>query len=172
MCGICGYVKKDKQILNSKYINDMTDVLRKRGPNDKNTYIYKNVALGHTRLSIIDVTYGTQPMTKVSENNEYTIVYNGELYNTNEIRNELISKDYNFSTKCDTEVVLTSYIEYGKKCVNHLNGIFSFAIFDKNKNTIFLARDRLGIKPLFYSLCKEDTNSTPYFVYTNYKITA
>ena len=145
MCGFCGYVKKDEKILNDKCITDMTNVLKKRGPNAQNTYIYENVALGHTRLSIIDVTYGTQPMSKLHNGNEYIIAYNGELYNTDEIRNELKNKGYKFTTKCDTEVVLVSFIEYGKKCVNYLNGIFAFAIFDKTNNSVFLARDRLGV---------------------------
>lgn len=151
MCGFCGYVNKNEKIENDKCIKKMNSTLKFRGPNAQNVYIHSNTALGHSRLSIIDITNGTQPMTKKNNDNEYTIVYNGELYNTKEIKDKLISKGYSFDTNCDTEVILTSYIHYKDKCVEFLNGIFSFAIYDKNRNNVFLARDRLGIKPLFYS---------------------
>ncbi len=167
MCGFCGYIKKDEDISNNKYIKEMTDILKKRGPNAQNIYIRKNVALGHTRLSIIDVKYGSQPMTKIFKGRKYTIVYNGELYNTEELRKELIKKGHKFDTKCDTEVVLSSYIEYSKNCVNYLNGIFAFAIYDETVNSIFLARDRLGIKPLFYSFNTNTNISRPYFVFAS-----
>lgn len=159
MCGFCGYVNKDEKIENDKCIKKMNSTLKFRGPNAQNVYIHSNTALGHSRLSIIDITNGTQPMTKNINGNEYTIVYNGELYNTKEIKDKLISKGYDFDTNCDTEVILTSYIHYKDKCVEFLNGIFSFAIYDKNNNNVFLARDRLGIKPLFYSF----TNDTFIF---------
>ena len=159
MCGFCGYVNKTEIIYNDKCIKKMNSSLKFRGPNSQNIYIDQNTAIGHSRLSIIDVTNGTQPMIKNIDNNEFVIVYNGELYNTNELRDNLISKGYTFETKCDTEVILTSYIEYKDKCVNYLNGIFAFAIYNKMKNNIFLARDRLGIKPLFYSI----TNNTFVF---------
>ena len=151
MCGFCGYVNKNEKIMNDKQIKIMNDTLCNRGPNEYNIYINDNVALGHTRLSIIDVKYGTQPMVKEVHNNKYIIVYNGELYNTEDLRNDLIKKGYTFSTKCDTEVILTSYIEYGVNSILNFNGIFAFAIYDLKKNQIFLGRDRLGIKPLFYT---------------------
>jgi asparagine synthase (glutamine-hydrolysing) len=168
MCGICGYVNLKENIDNDIVIEDMTNVLKKRGPNDKNTYICGNVALGHTRLSIIDVVAGVQPMKKsISTSNnlnadDYVIVYNGELYNTDNLRNDLIKKGYSFDSKCDTEVVITSYIEYGNRCVDYLNGIFAFAIYDTKENLMYFARDRLGIKPLFYTIFKnenEDENN-------------
>ena len=152
MCGFCGYVDFYNNIEDEKIITNMNVMLKKRGPNAENVYIDKNVALGHTRLSIIDVKYGNQPMTVNYDNVNYTIVYNGELYNTNELRNTLIEKGYTFNTKCDTEVALISYIEYGKDALKYLNGIFAFAIYNDKTNEIFLARDRLGIKPLFYFL--------------------
>lgn len=152
MCGFCGYVDFYNNIEDEKIITNMNVMLRKRGPNAENVYIDKNVALGHTRLSIIDVKYGNQPMTVNYDNVNYTIVYNGELYNTNELRDTLIEKGYTFNTKCDTEVALISYIEYGKDALKYLNGIFAFAIYNDKTNEIFLARDRLGIKPLFYFL--------------------
>jgi len=154
MCGFCGYVNKDKKIDNEIQIKLMNDTITKRGPNDYDVYINDNVALGHTRLSIIDVTYGKQPMKKVVNNKEYVIVYNGELYNTDELRDDLTNKGYTFSTKCDTEVILTSYIEYGANSILNFNGIFAFVIYDLNKNQIFFGRDRLGIKPLFYTKTK------------------
>ncbi len=151
MCGFCGYIN-DTDIQNEKIIKDMVNTLVKRGPDARNHYIDKNVALGHARLSIIDIQKGNQPMSKEYGNNKYTIVYNGELYNTSELRKDLENKGYSFSSNCDTEVVLTSYIEYSTECVNYLNGIFSFVIYDTLSQTIFLARDRLGIKPLFYTI--------------------
>lgn len=157
MCGFCGYINNKNTISDDKIIKEMTNTLIKRGPDYQNYYIDKNTALGHTRLSIIDVENGMQPMSKEYNNNEYTIIYNGELYNTSEIKNDLKNKGYSFFSNCDTEIVLTAYIEYSSKCVEYLNGIFSFAIYDKNNNSIFLARDRLGIKPLFYTITNNST---------------
>lgn len=157
MCGFCGYVSNGKNIENDIIISKMVEKIKKRGPNAQNVFINKNIALGHARLSIIDVANGNQPMIKDVNNNRYVIVYNGELYNTKELRDGLISKGYKFLTTCDTEVVLNSFIEYGKDCVNLLNGIFSFVIYDKENEYIFLARDRLGIKPLFYSITPNNT---------------
>ncbi len=157
MCGFCGYVNKEKNIKTDEIILQMIDKIKKRGPNFQDTFIHNNTALGHARLSIIDVKNGNQPMIKDIDNNRYVIVYNGELYNTKELRDNLISKGYNFSTTCDTEVVLNLFIEYDKDSVNMLNGIFAFAIYDKNNDYIFLARDRLGIKPLFYTFSKNGT---------------
>ena len=109
MCGFCGYVNNYKNIENDIIISKMVETIKKRGPNAQNVFINKNVALGHARLSIIDVANGNQPMIKDVNNNRYVIVYNGELYNTKEIRNGLLSKGYNFLTTCDTEVVLNSF---------------------------------------------------------------
>ena len=130
MCGFCGYVNNYKNIENDIIISKMVETIKKRGPNAQNVFINKNVALGHARLSIIDVANGNQPMIKDVNNKKYVIVYNGELYNTKEIRNGLLSKGYNFLTKWDTEVVFNSFIEYGKDCVSLLNGIFSFVAFE------------------------------------------
>lgn len=157
MCGFCGYKNKNENIIDQRQIRAMNDSIIHRGPNDYNIYIDKDVALGHTRLSIIDVKYGTQPMIKEEHKNKYVIVYNGELYNTTKLRNNLISKGYTFSTNCDTEVILTAYIEYGANSILDLNGIYSFVIYDLNKNQLFLCRDRLGIKPLFYTITSNGT---------------
>lgn len=159
MCGFCGYVNYNESITNDKIIKKMNEKIYKRGPNEQNIYIDKNIALGHSRLSIIDVKYGSQPMQIETNNNTYTIIYNGELYNTSDLKKDLQNKGYNFKNNSDTEVILMSFIEYGKTCVNLLNGIFSFAIYDKKNNSLFFARDRLGIKPFFYT----NTNNTFVF---------
>lgn len=154
MCGICGYMQKEKITSNDTILN-MKESILKRGSSDNNIYINDNVALGHARLSIIDVKNGKQPMEKIINNKKYTIVYNGELYNTNVLRNILVSKGYELETECDTEVLLLLYIEFKEKMLKFINGIFAFAIYDDNNHSIFLAKDRLGIKPLFYSLCDD-----------------
>ena len=154
MCGICGYMQKEK-ITDNSTILSMKESILKRGNSDNNIYINKNVALGHARLSIIDIKNGKQPMEKTINNTKYTIVYNGELYNTNVLRNILISRGYEFETECDTEVLLLLYVEFKEKMLKFINGIFAFAIYDSSNNSIFLAKDRLGIKPLFYSIYKD-----------------
>ena len=151
MCGIAGWFDKkinfrDKE----KIISDMSKTLERRGPDDSGIYIKSPVCLIHRRLAVIDVEKGRQPMTKKHNGKICTIAYNGELYNTAEIREELISQGYEFSTKSDTEVVLSSYMEWGEKCVDRLNGIFAFGVYDENEKTLFLARDRIGVKPLFF----------------------
>ena len=149
MCGFCGYVDSEN-IDDENIIQSMNQKLIKRGPNAQNVYINGNIAIGHTRLSIVDVTLGTQPMKKYFNNNEYVIAYNGEIYNTNDLRDDLISRGHIFSTTSDTEVVLSSYIEFGEKCVNFLNGIFAFAIWEEDSSSLFFARDAMGVKPFFY----------------------
>ena len=155
MCGICGYTQLEN-ITDSTTINNMKESISKRGNSENNIWIRNNVALGHTRLSIIDVQNGSQPITRTIDNSAYTIVYNGELYNTDLLRNILITKGYEFETKCDTEVLLFLYIEFKKKMLDFVNGIFAFAIYDEKENSIFIAKDKLGIKPLFYS--RTDSN--------------
>ena len=151
MCGICGYVSKEK-IKNNNTINSMVEMLTPRGPDNKGIYVHSNVALGHTRLAIRDIEGGTQPITIEYNKKKYTIVYNGEIYNTPEIEEKLNKKGYELKTKSDTEIVLASYILFGEETLNMLDGIFAFAILNENKKEIFLARDPLGIKPLFYTL--------------------
>ncbi len=152
MCGICGYINSSEKIRNEEIIKRMTSSINRRGPDDINIFIDNNIAFGHTRLSIIDLLTGTQPMTYEYNSNKYTITYNGELYNMEEVKKELINMGFSFKTTSDTEVVLVSYIVYQEKCLEKLNGIFSFAIYSQNDNLLFLARDRLGIKPLFYTI--------------------
>ena len=143
MCGIVGWYSKNHQKKDKKIIKKMNKTLKYRGPDQKGYYFDKNILLGHRRLSIIDLKNGKQPMTY----NGYTIVYNGEIYNADEIRNKLKNK-YDFKTTSDTEVILLGYIEYRKKILDMLEGIFSFCIYHDDK--LFLARDRVGVKPLFY----------------------
>ena len=152
MCGIAGWIDFNNDLRDKRSILDrMVKTLEKRGPDDEGVYISTNVLLGHRRLVVVDPEGGRQPMTKVVDGNEYTIVYNGELYNTEDLRDELIKAGLNFDSYSDTEVLLTSYIYWGIEVINKLNGIFAFAIYDKNKEQIFLARDHMGVKPLFYA---------------------
>lgn len=152
MCGIVGWSNLKNNIReHSNIMEKMIETLKLRGPDSGGLKVYNHALIGHRRLAIVDPTGGLQPMTKNIGNREYTICYNGELYNTEEIRDDLISKGYEFDSYGDTEVLLTSYIEYGRKCVDYLNGIFAFAIWDEYNQELFLCRDPLGIKPLFYS---------------------
>ncbi len=150
MCGIAGIIsfKEDmrEEIRTSEL---MQRAISRRGPDQKGIILYREAALIHTRLAVIDIEGGRQPMTFSFEGHKYTIVYNGELYNTGEIRDEL-NKYFDFETHSDTEVVLKSYIMWKEKCVEKFNGIFSFAVYDEYEHRVFLARDRTGVKPLFY----------------------
>ena len=152
MCGICGYMNNKEKVTTDNIILEMSKTINRRGPDAINTYIDKHVALGHTRLSIRDILYGNQPMKKEINGTTYVITYNGELYNYDEMRKIIESEGYILETKCDTEVILLSYIIYGKECLNLLDGIFAFCIYCSKNDNIFLARDRLGIKPLFYTI--------------------
>ncbi|MEH7389037.1 asparagine synthase (glutamine-hydrolyzing) [Bacillus sp. JJ1503] len=151
MCGITGWVHFHQDLSKEKGIIDkMTNTLAKRGPDATNVWISSHVLLGHKRLVVVDPSGGTQPMTIVKKEHSYTIVYNGELYNTDELRTELVKRGYIFQSHSDTEVLLTCYIEWGERCVDFLNGIFAFAVWNDQKKQLFIARDRLGVKPLFY----------------------
>lgn len=146
MCGFTGWINTKDNLKNKKkIIKKMTNTLKYRGPDQTGYYFDNHILLGHKRLSIIDLKNGQQPM----KYKNYVIVYNGELYNTLEIKNILSAKGYTFKTTCDTEVLLKGYIEFKEKILDMIEGIYSFAIYDGNK--LFLARDRLGVKPLFYT---------------------
>ena len=152
MCGIVGFVNYKKELPNKQnVINLMTQTLSNRGPDEEGIYIKNNVALGHKRLIVIDPQGGKQPMIQRFNEGEYVIVYNGQIYNTKELRKTLTENGFSFSGHCDTEVLLKSYIYYGKDVVNHLNGIFSFAIWNTKTQELFMARDHFGVKPLFYT---------------------
>jgi asparagine synthase (glutamine-hydrolysing) len=130
----------------------MLNAIRHRGPDDEGIYIAPQVALGHRRLSIIDLSNGHQPLS--NEDDTVWIVFNGEIYNYQELREDLIGRGHRFRTKSDTEVIVHLYEEHGAACVEWLRGMFAFAIWDNREKTLFLARDRVGIKPLYY--CKTD----------------
>lgn len=153
MCGIAGWIDLKADLSEQhKIIEDMTQKLIPRGPDSEGFWISPHALLGHRRLAVVDPERGTQPMVRVHSEVTYVIIYNGELYNTLEIRRELESRGYNFQTTCDTEVLLTAYIEWGERCVDILNGIFAFAVWNDKTRSIFLARDRFGVKPLFYAV--------------------
>lgn len=152
MCGIVGFVNYKKDISQEKNILiNMTSALAKRGPDEDGLYLNKNVALGHKRLIVIDPEGGKQPMIEKYSFGEYAIVYNGQIYNTKELKKTLLESGFTFNGHCDTEVLLKAYIHYGKDVVNHLNGIFAFAVWNTKTQELFLARDHFGVKPLFYT---------------------
>lgn len=149
MCGIAGIIRLDGQKVDQGQLDRLTDALSHRGPDGRGTYVHENVGLGHRRLSIIDLsTAAAQPMH--SDDRQYTITFNGEIYNFAALRLQLEAKGYIFTSSGDTEVLLKLYQEYGPACVSMLRGMFAFAIHDRKRNTIFLARDRVGKKPIKY----------------------
>jgi asparagine synthase (glutamine-hydrolysing) len=156
MCGITGWIDFQKDLRKeSAAIGKMADTLAKRGPDETNIWTDVHAGFGHKRLIVVDPAGGKQPMTREKHQNRYTICYNGELYNTEDLRKELLIKGYSFEGHSDTEVLLTSYIEWGENCLQYLNGIYAFAIWDKKKEHVFIGRDRLGVKPLFYKETKK-----------------
>ncbi|MDQ6418710.1 asparagine synthase (glutamine-hydrolyzing) [Paenibacillus sp. LHD-117] len=155
MCGITGWIDWNSDLTReSANLERMTDTLAPRGPDAAGTWISAHCALGHRRLSVIDPENGAQPMIRYTGDDQYIVVYNGELYNAPELRKELESRGRAFTTTCDTEVLLVAFMEWGRSCVERFNGIFAFAIWDVTAQELFLARDRLGVKPLF--VCRQD----------------
>ena len=151
MCGISGWIDFDKAIKNeTETLKKMVNTLERRGPDETNIWYDTHVGFGHKRLIVVDPEGGRQPMTKQKDGFNYTICYNGELYNTEDIRKILHTKGYSFKGHSDTEVLLTAYIEWAEECVNYLNGIYAFAVWDSKRELLFIGRDRLGVKPLFY----------------------
>lgn len=147
MCGIVG-ILDFKNKIDEKLIKRMADSIKHRGPDDEGYFFDKNIGLGHRRLSIIDLKTGHQPI--FNENKTICIVYNGEIYNFIELREKLEKNNHKFYTNSDTEVIIHAYEEWGEKCVKRFNGQFAFAIWDSKKKRLFVARDRIGIKPLYY----------------------
>ena len=151
MCGINGiaFSSKSKRQIDRRLLEAMRDVQFHRGPDDGGMFIGENVGLGHRRLSIVDVSHGAQPM--FNEDRSLVIVYNGEIYNHADFRAELEAKGHVYRTHCDTETILHLYEEDGPRALEKLRGMFAFAIWDLREKTLFIARDRLGVKPLYYS---------------------
>lgn len=149
MCGIAGILNFDNNnSVKKELLVKMTSALIHRGPDGEGYYLNNNIGFGHRRLSIIDLETGSQPMTLLD--NSLTIIYNGEIYNYIELRNELKTFGFVFNTNSDTEVILNAYKKWGADCLNKLNGMWSFAIWDNLNKELFLSRDRVGEKPLFY----------------------
>ena len=151
MCSIAGKIDYNNNLKDEESdLLEIQNVLSRRGPDDRGKFIENHAALLHTRLAVIDIENGRQPMVAEDKKQQYIIVYNGELYNTDEIRNELKSYGVKFDSHSDTEVLLKSYIIWKEKCIEKLNGIFAFAIWEKSTEKLFVARDRIGVKPFFY----------------------
>lgn len=152
MCGITGWLNWQKNLTQfPDVLEAMTETLAPRGPDAAGSWINHYCALGHRRLSVMDPANGAQPMVRVFGEDTYSIVYNGELYNAPELKKELEGRGHVFRTTCDTEVLLVAFIEWGRSCVDRLNGIFAFAVWSDKDEALYLVRDRLGVKPLFYS---------------------
>jgi asparagine synthase (glutamine-hydrolysing) len=155
VCGICGKVYRDRaRIVEAGDIIAMRDAMTTRGPDAGGIYLDRHAALGHRRLSVIDLEASAQPMP--NESGTIWISYNGEIYNFRELRKDLIARGYRFRTSGDTEVIVHLYEEFGEDCVKQLRGMFAFAIWDSRSESLFLARDRMGVKPLYYALTGEE----------------
>lgn len=152
MCGITGWLDWERNLTEQRStVEAMASTLALRGPDAGGVWIQSQVALAHRRLIVIDPEGGLQPMTRRFGERTVAITYNGEIYNFRELRSQLQGLGHTFETRSDTEVLLHAYVEWGTACVNHLIGIFAFAIWDEQKQQLFLARDHLGVKPLFYA---------------------
>jgi len=156
MCGICGVIKPSKEeTVNSSIISSMCQSIIHRGPDDEGIFIEKNVSIATRRLSIIDIEGGHQPLS--NEDGSIWAAYNGEIYNFPFLREELISRGHKFSTHTDTETIVHSYEEWGEDFLGKIRGMYAFALWDKRQNRLVLARDRIGIKPLYYTLLEDKT---------------
>ena len=151
MCGIAGIIQLNDDRSCLSKIDEMTARVGHRGPDGQGVAVFEKVALGHRRLSIIDLSkHGAQPMSEKS--GMYHLIFNGEIYNYIEIKEQLIRYGVSFQSGSDTEVLLKSYLHWGEDCVNHLNGMWSFAILDLSRNVVFCSRDRLGEKPFIITV--------------------
>ncbi len=156
MCGICGFINYKTNLVKNEAENKavaraMAEKIRHRGPDSWGEWVGEHAAFSHSRLAVIDVERGLQPMKRTVAGHEFVITYNGELYNTKEIRDDLLSYGYEFETSSDTEVLLTAYIHYGERVAERLNGIYAFAIWDSMRQCVYACRDRFGVKPFFYT---------------------
>ena len=157
MCGIAGQVGRDPRAIQAHYgaYCAMQQTLARRGPDQRGMYISGRAALIHARLAVVDLENGLQPMQLDWQGETYVLVYNGELYNTSELRAALANRGHSFTGHSDTEVLLHAFAEWGADCVERCNGIFAFAVWRVNAGTLFLARDRCGVKPLFYTQAED-----------------
>ena len=156
MCGICGFINYKTNLVKNEAENRavahaMAEKIRHRGPDSWGEWVGEHAAFSHSRLAVIDVERGLQPMKRTVAGHEFVITYNGELYNTKEIRDDLLSYGYEFETTSDTEVLLTAYIHYGERVAERLNGIYAFAVWDSMRQCVYACRDRFGVKPFFYT---------------------
>ncbi len=150
MCGISGiFDMRERRSVNPALLRAMNDTLNKRGPDGEGFHFEPGVGFGHRRLSIIDLEGGKQPM--FNEDGSVAVTYNGEIYNFHEIADELVQRGHVFRSRCDTEVIVHAWEEWGEDCLSRFNGMFAFALWDRNRETLFIARDRLGVKPLYYA---------------------
>ena len=151
MCGICGQFRFDSENVSSKSLTSMMSKLARRGPDSNGKWLEGKIGFGHQRLSIIDLSsHGNQPM--VDDLLKLTLVFNGTIYNYKSLRSELIDKGYSFFSHSDTEVIIKAYHYWGEDCVKYLDGMFAFCVWDQPNQKLFIARDRMGIKPLYYNL--------------------
>src|SRR5210317_1706056 len=151
MCGIVGiFDTRERRPIDEALLQRMNETQFHRGPDDGGLHTEPGVGLAHRRLSIIDLEGGHQPL--FNEDGSVAVTYNGEIYNFQEIRDELIAKGHVFKTRCDTEIIVHGWEEWGEACVERFNGMFAFGIWDRNRDCVFLARDRIGIKPLYYGV--------------------
>ncbi len=152
MCGIVGWIDWKRNVAEERAtLESMTQTLTARGPDAEGYWLSSEAAFGHRRLAVVDILGGAQPMVRKRQGHIYVLTYNGELYNTEELRRELLAHGYGFQGHSDTEVLLTAYLEWGPRCIERFNGIFAFGIWNAERKELFLARDRLGVKPLFYA---------------------
>ena len=169
MCGICGYVSRKN--ITVEELKKMNDTIYHRGPDDSGEEIYamsdgRSVGLAQRRLSILDLSpLGHQPMH--SKDKRLSVIYNGEIYNFLELREEL--SDYTFCSHCDTEVIIAAYLKWGLSCVDKFNGMFAICIYDREDDSIYLVRDRIGKKPMYYELDGEDMYFASEWVIRNFR---
>ena len=149
MCGICGIIRFDNKTVQAEPIHEMMRIMKHRGPDDEGVFLENNLGFGFVRLSIIDLSpAGHQPM--FSNDKRYIMVFNGEIFNYIELREELQGKGVIFNTQTDSEVLLNAFIVWGEECLNHFNGMWAFVIYDRKEKKVFAARDRHGIKPFYF----------------------
>src|SRR5215813_12364412 len=161
MCGIAGIMDlRGRRTIDVHRVERMTDLLAHRGPDGDGCYALSGIALGHRRLAIVDVAGGRQPM--FNETGSVAVVYNGEIYNFGELVQELSARGHRFRTRCDTEVIAHAWEEWGEACLQRFRGMFAFALWDGDKEALFLARDRVGEKPLYYAATRDG-----YFVFAS-----